>query len=522
MTTFILTSSSQDELPAAPSLSLLPFALGPASRPLATTTAPISTYFKPRPCPPDVPGIQAGTSIAAFRGRQVAGQTIDVPPGYKGYIVRTSRPHEVSTFRQSEAGPSGSQWPPTPSTSADSSEPKSSLSSAEVGQSPRRSSRRSNSISNIAAVIKGKVKGAGQVAFSKPKTRQPGRKETKKRFRLDSDDDEEDSGGHDERESKVLPESSVSLQTPSKRARSTRRTPKKATSRSPSPVPDPSLPSIIIQEATPLKEPQPTPLRRLGKRSRPEDGMPPSPTRAPLKPSSSAGSTATLVDDALDADAEAEVFDVKPQRPVLRRNSTEQVIPSPATENDPPDFAVVTPAREQSPQDALSENAGAEADERSTIKRELKQDDPTAADEYDGPTRMLKAVSTFSSFTLWTPDGPLAGFRPDELIDGQSVTAVEGPEGTAVPVAVDEAQVSENSNAPIEKEGGTHLTKEEAEAAEAAREGGSSGGVKLRPSWWRTGGAGEGGDEVVRALGEWLGLVECVSDSPRFLPLDLS
>jgi len=32
--------------------------------------------------------------------------------------------------------------------------------------------------------------------------------------------------------------------------------------------------------------------------------------------------------------------------------------------------------------------------------------------------------------------------------------------------------------------------------------------VQLRKGWWRTGGAGEGGDEIVRALGEWIGLVE--------------
>lgn len=70
-------------------------------------------------------------------------------------------------------------------------------------------------------------------------------------------------------------------------------------------------------------------------------------------------------------------------------------------------------------------------------------------DEHHGePARVLKPVSGFSSFTLWTPDAPLAGFDQEEEI----------PEGG-----------------------------------------------------WRRGGAGDGGDEFVRALGEWLGICQVVS-----------
>jgi len=90
--------------------------------------------------------------------------------------------------------------------------------------------------------------------------------------------------------------------------------------------------------------------------------------------------------------------------------------------------------------------------------------DPSEVGEGYTNARVLRPSSTFDSFTLWTPDGPLPGFKQDE-----------DPEKTE---------------------------DEEVE-----------GGVKLRKGWWRTGGAGEGGDEMVRALGEWIGLVEEVSRS---------
>ncbi|KLT41962.1 hypothetical protein CC85DRAFT_328529 [Cutaneotrichosporon oleaginosum] len=69
------------------------------------------------------------------------------------------------------------------------------------------------------------------------------------------------------------------------------------------------------------------------------------------------------------------------------------------------------------------------------------------ASEEHTALRVLTPTATFSSFTLWTPDAPLAGFRADEV-------EVEGH--------------------------------------------------------WRQGGAGEGGDAFVRALGEWLGLNEII------------
>jgi hypothetical protein len=95
-----------------------------------------------------------------------------------------------------------------------------------------------------------------------------------------------------------------------------------------------------------------------------------------------------------------------------------------------------------------------------TVKTENDPPQEEIEGEYTN-ARVLRPASTFNSFTLWTPDGPLPGFKQDETEED---------------------------------------SKDEDEA-----------GVKLRKGWWRTGGAGEGGDEIVRALGEWIGLVEEVS-----------
>lgn len=96
-----------------------------------------------------------------------------------------------------------------------------------------------------------------------------------------------------------------------------------------------------------------------------------------------------------------------------------------------------------------------------------------SAQEYasDGrPARVLAPVGSFESFTLWTPDAPLAGYA-------RGVGAASGGEAEA-----------------------------------EGKEGGEEEGEKGKAGWWSaTGGGGEGGDEFVRALGEWLGLCEIVS-----------
>ena len=101
----------------------------------------------------------------------------------------------------------------------------------------------------------------------------------------------------------------------------------------------------------------------------------------------------------------------------------------------------------------------------------------TATAEYDAdglPTRRLVPVSTFGSFVLWTPDTALAGFDPKE---GDADTGEE----TGTKAQGSGAQHEENSAS------------------------------RLQDAWWRRGGGGEGGDEFVRALGEWVGLNEVVS-----------
>ncbi|BEI85375.1 hypothetical protein CcaverHIS002_0507760 [Cutaneotrichosporon cavernicola] len=73
---FVLAASTN--LPST-SLQLLPFYLTPTP-----ATAPVSDYFVPRPTPSGY--------LAAFRGRQVVGQEIEVPRGYRGVVLRAAPP----------------------------------------------------------------------------------------------------------------------------------------------------------------------------------------------------------------------------------------------------------------------------------------------------------------------------------------------------------------------------------------------------------------------------------------------
>jgi hypothetical protein len=285
----------------------------------------------------------------------------------------------------------------------------------------------------VANTIKSKVRGAGQVALSKPKTRLA-RTETvkRKRYQLDSEDEDDD-------DQHVHIEVAKETTTPRKRTR--------GALASVNPTED--VPVIVVQEATPLKDPLPTPKKRLGASSAGKERMP-SPRRTSASPSPSPNPAETETEGS---------------------QSPENVIPSPATENDPPSFAIETANSEPAPtttaSDAkpdlptpavLTEEAKAEAD---TDEREREPEVYTNA-------RVLRPTSTFNSFTLWTPDGPLPGFKQDEC------------------------------------------QKADIEDSEEMEEG----GIKLRKGWWRTGGAGEGGDEIVRALGEWIGLVEEVHLNP--------
>lgn len=138
----------------------------------------------------------------------------------------------------------------------------------------------------------------------------------------------------------------------------------------------------------------------------------------------------------------------------------EPFIPSPETENDPPAFNITPP-----PYTLINK----EEEQEQEHEHEQQND--------DGPVRILCPTAEFQGFMLYTGDVPLMGFRADEL----------------------------------EKERPREERVREEEAGRDLPESDCGSNINLRPSWWRHGGVGEGGDEFVRGMGEWLGLVEVVS-----------
>ncbi|KAK4684514.1 hypothetical protein P7C73_g5661, partial [Tremellales sp. Uapishka_1] len=331
----------------SPSLSLLPFALGSPSNPHVSSSAPLNHYFKPRPCPRNTAGIKDGSLIAAFRGRQLVNQEIEVPRGYRGLILGIGkRPDRGGLEVRSISSAATQNHPLTPASSVEGS---------GSGSGSR-------------------TRGAGQVALAKP-IRGARRPEPRKRYRLDSDDEDE----------VVNP-----VRTPSKRTRSTTRL-GVGTS-----TPDPkreteSLPQIKVVAATPTKD-LPIAIRRL-----------------PSFP------------DALEEEVESSFCSA----------GEETLIPSPATENDPPAFIIPT---------------------RTSSLQNL-HDSPPKEEDTDNNIRALKPLSTFTKINLWSPDAALAGFDAAEDI--------------------------------------------------------ASGA-------WRIGAGGEGGDEIVRSLGEWLALSEMLNKPVYF------
>ncbi|OXH62235.1 hypothetical protein J002_01043 [Cryptococcus neoformans] len=143
----------------------------------------------------------------------------------------------------------------------------------------------------------------------------------------------------------------------------------------------------------------------------------------------------------------------------------EPFIPSPETENDPPAFNITPP-----PYTLINK----EEEQEQEHEHEQQND--------DGPVRILCPTAEFQGFMLYTGDVPLMGFRADEL----------------------------------EKERPREERVREEEAGRDLPESDCGSNINLRPSWWRHGGVGEGGDEFVRGMGEWLGLVE-VLNKPVYL-----
>ena len=437
-TTFLLTSSSSVSS-ASPTLNLLPFSLGSSSKPYASTSAPVSSYFQPRPCPPSHSHIPQDTPIAAFRGRQLVGQRLEIPPGYHGVILKAAKRPDQGGLEERSAGKAGTgtgvkqgKWPLTPATSiASSSSDPSVASSTSVGHHDEAEAGVRRSPRKL-------VKGMGQVALAKPKMRLMKKVEKRKRLRFDSDSEEED------QQKRPIVGSTVVDKTPQKGKRRMVTTPVKAQ------VPQ-ILPEIVVQAPTPRKP------------------------------------------DMEDQDAYGGIVETSTTDESQVAATEDPIIPSPSTESDPPSFilfegklggeeesAVVTSEPSKTPpriDDGFSppvELPVVKSSQNTTplppvvqhvVNGELKDHQEEETEE-DGTVRRLHPVSTFREIMLWTPDAALPGFRPDELSQ-QDVT-------------------------------------------DDAKEG-DDGSLGLRKGWWRVGGAGEGGDEFVRGMGEWLGLVEMVS-----------
>lgn len=423
-TAFILAPSPEASLLPGASLNLLPFSLGSNSNPYQSTSTPIHHYFHSRPCPPDHPSLAAGTPLATFRGRQLIGQDVPVPKGYRGLMISAGkRPdkggleqrRDISTSNKatqgSKTGKNGAseRSPLTPAPSATSVGGSEEIDNANAGRRSTRSSA---------------VRGAGQVALSKPKTRQvPKRAMSKKRIRLDSDDEEGDEG----RDTVSPIPAQAPMRTPSKRTRKALGqvgTPM-------TPISNPDLPSIVVL--------QPTPSKILD------------------------GQVEVVEDPDVESGSSQASDNGEAQRNALPF-IPEEIVPSPATEDDPPKFDISAVKEEQS---ATTEVEVKHEEDEKPLEENSMEAYSTDIEE-SGNVRLLRPSSSFRHITLWTPDVPLPGYKETEGM------AVEGQDA-----------------APAEAE--------------------DESGVSVKKGWWRTGGAGEGGDEFVRGMGEWLGLTEMVS-----------
>ncbi|ORX39753.1 ribonuclease H2, subunit C, partial [Kockovaella imperatae] len=412
-------------------IHLLPFSLGSTSNPYASTSASISAYFQPRPCPADHPSFKEGTPIAAFRGRQLVGQELEVPAGYKGIVLRTSnRPDRGGGMELGRGQAVAGKWPLTPSTSVASSSSMASVSETHDISSESSGARRSPR----------KVKGSGQVALSKP--RQSFRRGLRKRLRLDSDSEDENEA----------PTSMPVATTPKRgRARETK-TPVKAV-----PI---IVPEIKVQGPTPRKphEEEPVPQFRLR-----------GPTGMDDHESYDGAHSASGSEESVKSEA-----------------SEEPIVPSPSTEDQPPLFKVEPGSTSGEVQHVEVVPTESGIEERGQTSENWS--DPNCV-------RQLRPVSRFESITLWTPDAPLGGFRQDEVAVSRK--------------SVDPGSIEDSDAARTEE---AKAVAEEASAAAGDAAAKDAQALNLNKGWWRVGGAGEGGDDFVRGMGEWIGLVQVLND----------
>ncbi|ODO11570.1 hypothetical protein I350_00351 [Cryptococcus amylolentus CBS 6273] len=455
MSTKFILSAQKDTLPPSPTLSLLPFSLGPTNAPYKATGANISGYFCPRPIAAPVGNQSEGQDAhaaqnlqATFRGRRLVGQELALPPSYRGVILSTTLPPNKGGTEDHSAS---YHTPLTPTASTASVAPTEVSADGEENLDTGKSSSRPQRKSVLA-----KIKGAGQIALSRPRMTRSKRPEPKKRVRLDSDDEDE-------------LEAPVEAPKEAKRPRISPSTPGKPL----------DVPEITIQEPTPLKastSTTPSSLRQLRSGTPTASPRPSSVIERELPSLTEEGEEGA--GDGADA-VSVEVQEVEDQN----EDMEEQVIPSPATEDalpTTPTFNVPPPPIESPDKEAAklataTEKAVNEEHEDVEMKEEAD-----AEEAYGGPVRLLRPTATFDRFVLYTGDAPLAGFRADEL---------------------------KASSAPTEP------PAEPSESPAPAPAGDSTidGGIQVRPSWWRLGGSGEGGDEFVRGMGEWLGLVESLN-----------
>ena len=260
----------------------------------------------------------------------------------------------------------------------------------------------------------------------------------------------------------------------------------------------------------------------------------------PMRPRLIHGGSSYAVNDSDEAYDGIEQLTDEEAKPLIE----EGIVPSPATEDEPPAFPVertgVTTSHSGSSvehgediQNGIDEvDPRHDADDISVIVASPTTDHGAYGGEYsDGPMRTIHPVSTFDSITLWTPDAPLAGFRPDELssieITDRSNTSL-GPKSSSaslVPTEVEEdsqrtlvGSTADDSQATVVPTSSDTAQLEANGTSDNDNDGEVSKSLDLAEGWWRIGGAGEGGDEFVRGMGEWLGLVQMV----RYLSEDFN
>ncbi|OCF55309.1 hypothetical protein L486_07424 [Kwoniella mangroviensis CBS 10435] len=522
-TTFILSSSSSSTpLPSSPSLALLPFSLGPNSSPYTSDHAHLSNYFKPRPIPSSSHGSTSTSTIASFRGRTVVGQYIDIPKGWKGVILGTGkRPDKGGLLDIASSSESHSDSSNVVKTKVEDVNMVTEEEGMDMDLGLRRTTRQNPQRR------RGPSTGTGQVALSKPKIRGSNNtvRQSKKRYRLDSDDDDDDENDND-KESTIKEERLI--RTPSKRSKLSYTTPQKT---QPQGQGDVVVPDIVIQEATPLKYPLPTPKKRLnGRRSSPspdphgnrglpqvtesmewveeqiipkveevkEDGD----EQESQSQSQSQWQSQSIISNELKEDINTNE-DLKIDE--KEEEEEENLIPSPSTEDDPPTFNTDVKTDIRTETEKPNQKTIDKSNMDNSSNEKIDHNGGYQEGEYDGPMRILKPISTFDGYMLYTPDDPLIGFRSDELDHIQSQSQSQPQNGDEQITKSGNENETNGKNNPDVKIPDTDVKEKD-----------SDGSIQVRKSWWRSGGGGEGGDEFIRGLGEWLGLVE-VLNQPVYL-----